>query len=55
LFVSRRRTLEPLRHLPEGDDAQMNVFYLPQPGTVSNGDLLDLGAEPSAAADRPRD
>jgi FkbM family methyltransferase len=34
LFVSRRRTLEPLRHLPEGDDAQMNVFCLPQPGVV---------------------
>jgi hypothetical protein len=47
LFFSRRRTLEPLRHLPEGDDAQMNVFCLPQPGVVSNGDLLDLRAEPS--------
>jgi hypothetical protein len=34
LFVSRRRTLEPLRHLPEGDDAQMNVFCLPQRGVV---------------------
>jgi FkbM family methyltransferase len=30
LFVSRRQTLEPLLHLPEGDDEQMNVFCLPQ-------------------------
>ena len=30
LFVSRRRTLEPLRDLPEGKDAQINVFCLPQ-------------------------
>jgi FkbM family methyltransferase len=35
LFVSRRRALEPLRNLPEGDDAQMNVFCLPQPGVNS--------------------
>jgi FkbM family methyltransferase len=39
LFVSHRRTLEPLRKLPEGDDAQMNVFCLPQPGAVSKGDV----------------
>jgi hypothetical protein len=32
LFVSNRLTLEPLLHLPEGYDAQMNVFCLPQPG-----------------------
>lgn len=31
LFASRRRALEPLRRLPEGDDAQMNVFCLPRP------------------------
>jgi len=37
-----------LRHLPEGDDAQMNVFCLPQPGAVSNADPLDSRAEPSA-------
>jgi FkbM family methyltransferase len=33
LFVSRRRTLEPLLHLPEAD-AQMNVLCLPR-GVVS--------------------
>jgi FkbM family methyltransferase len=52
LFASRRQTLEPLRHLPEGDDTQMNVFCLPQPGAVSNGDLFNPGAEPYAGADR---
>jgi FkbM family methyltransferase len=52
LFVSRRQILEPLRHLPEGDDTQMNVFCLPRPGTVSNGDLFNPGAESYAAADR---
>ncbi len=31
LYVSRRRSLVPLRQLPQGDDAQMNVFCLPAP------------------------
>lgn len=35
LFVSHRRALVPLRHWPEGNDAQMNVFCLPR--AVSNG------------------
>ena len=39
LFVSHRQTLVPLRHWPEGDDAQMNVFCLPRASAVSNDEL----------------
>jgi hypothetical protein len=42
LFVSRRGALEPLRQLPEGKDAQMNVFCLPRPEGAAKGHQLDL-------------
>jgi FkbM family methyltransferase len=32
LFVSRRRTLQPLHHVPDDDGAQMNVFCIPRQG-----------------------
>ena len=38
LFVSRRRTLQPLLQLPEGDDAQLNVFCLPTNDARRNAD-----------------
>lgn len=47
LFVSRRRILEPLRELPEGDDAQINVFCLPQQREISNGDRSFRSVSPS--------
>jgi FkbM family methyltransferase len=40
LFVSRRRALEPLRQLPEGQGAQLNVFCLPRPDGVATGERL---------------
>jgi FkbM family methyltransferase len=42
LFVSHRRALEPLLRLPEGDDAQMNVFCLPQGHPVAPQTCLSL-------------